>query len=75
MEKVISVKHSLYLECLTYLGGQHPFIIFIKEVLDQYKGTFSKEEILQWFNKVVAVLGPALNYEKELWVKKLHSKM
>ncbi|AIM35214.1 protein-transmembrane prediction (plasmid) [Bacillus thuringiensis serovar kurstaki str. YBT-1520] len=36
------------------------------------KGTFSKEEILQWFNKVVAVLGSALNYEKELWVKQLN---
>ncbi|MEI5888369.1 hypothetical protein WBS53_28365 [Bacillus albus] len=72
MEKAISVKHSLYLECLTYLGGQHPSIIFIKEVLDEYKGTFSKEEILQWFNKVVAVLGSALNYEKELWLKQLN---
>ncbi|WP_144489635.1 SEFIR domain-containing protein [Bacillus thuringiensis] len=74
MEKTISVKHSLYLECLTYLGEQHPSINFIKEVLDEYKGTISKEEILQWFNKVVAALRPALNYEREVWRKQLNPK-
>ncbi|MCU5643269.1 hypothetical protein AB3U43_00165 (plasmid) [Bacillus cereus] len=74
MEKAISVKHSLYLECLTYLGEQHPSINFIKEVLDEYKGTISKEEILQWFNKVVAALRPALNYEREVWRKQLNPK-
>ncbi|EEL61275.1 hypothetical protein CN454_19920 [Bacillus cereus] len=75
IEMAISVKHSLYLESLNYFGEQHPSIIFIKEVLDEYKGTISKEEILQWFKKVIAVLRPALNYEREVWIKQLNSKM
>ncbi|MGH1040399.1 SEFIR domain-containing protein [Bacillus wiedmannii] len=74
-EKAIIVKQSVYLECLAYFGQQHPSIIFIKEVLDEYKGTFSREEILQWFNRVVAVLRPALNHEWEVWAKQLKTKV
>ncbi|MCY7902773.1 DUF4062 domain-containing protein [Bacillus inaquosorum] len=71
IEKVITVRQSVYLECLAYLGENHPSVSFIKEVLDEYKNTFSQKEILQWFSKVETVLRNTLNHEWDVWSKKL----
>lgn len=71
IEKAIIVRQSVYLECLSYLGEKHPSIPFIKEVLDEYKNTFSNKEILEWFNKVETVLRNTLNHEWDIWSKQL----
>jgi hypothetical protein len=71
IEKAITVRQSVYLECLVYLGENHPSVSFIKEVLDEHQNSFSQKEILQWFSKVETVLRNTLNHEWNAWSKKL----
>ncbi|WP_238941970.1 DUF4062 domain-containing protein [Bacillus sp. REN10] len=75
IQKAMTVRQSVFLECLAYLGEGHPSISFIKEVLDEYKNSFSQIEILQWFSKVETVLSNTLGHEWGVWSKQLKKKV
>ena len=70
MEKAIVLRQSVFLECLAYLGENHPSFSFIKELLDEFDKSYTSTEILSWFNRLVSILTNTLNHEWEIWSKK-----
>lgn len=71
IEKAITVRQSIFLECLAYLGENHPSLTFIKEVLDEFDKSLSQRDISKWFSKVETILRNTLNHEWDVWSKQL----
>ena len=71
IDKALTVRQSVFLECLAYLGESHPSLTFIKEVIDEFDKSFSSKEVLLWFNRLESILRNTLNHEWEVWSKKL----
>jgi hypothetical protein len=70
IEKAITLRQSVFLESLGYLGENHLSFSFIKEVLEEFDKSFSSNEVLTWFSKLESILRNTLNHEWDVWHKK-----
>jgi|tagenome__1003787_1003787.scaffolds.fasta_scaffold17508338_1 hypothetical protein len=71
IDKAITVRQSVFLECLAYLGESHPSLTFIKEVLEEFDKPFSSKDVLLWFNRLGSILRNTLKHQWDVWSKKL----
>jgi len=70
MGMAITIRQSIFLECLSYLGENHPSLTFIKEILDEFDKSYTSIEILSWFSRLESILRNTLNHEWDVWTKK-----
>lgn len=71
IDKALTVRQSVFLECLAYLGENHPSLTFIKEVVDEFVKSFSSKDVLLWFSRLESILRNTLNHEWDVQSKKL----
>lgn len=74
LQRAISTRQSTYLECLQYLGENHPSIGFIKEVLDDFDSSFNSLDIFVWLSSLERILQNTLNHEYDKWQTELKRK-
>jgi hypothetical protein len=74
LQRAMSIRQSVYLESLAYLGESHPSLVFIKEVLDDFNKSFSSLDIFVWFSSLERILQNSLNHEWDKWDKELKRK-
>ncbi|WP_262683329.1 SEFIR domain-containing protein [Paenibacillus baimaensis] len=70
----VALRQSTYIDSMKFLGKEHPSLAFIKEIVDEYNQTLSKNEIKTWLEKMESILTTTLNHEWDEWQKELKRK-